>query len=52
MNTMKAVALAVTGLAFFAAGDCRLMASEAPSATPPAYKVTEFKITNPEGMKP
>jgi uncharacterized protein (DUF1330 family) len=52
MKDVKVLSLAMIGLAFFAAGSCRVIASEAPSATPPAYYVAEFEVTDPEGMKP
>jgi len=52
MKNVKVMAVAMAGLAFFAAGSGRVIASEAPSATPPAYYVAEFEVTDPEGMKP
>ncbi|WP_227449416.1 DUF1330 domain-containing protein [Pseudomonas syringae] len=46
------VAFAVAGLVFFAPGSDLVIASEAKAATPPAYYVAEFEITDAEGMKP
>jgi len=51
MKNVKAMAIAMAGLAFFAAGSCRAVASEAHSSAP-AYYVAEFEVTDPEGMKP
>lgn len=52
MKNMKVMAVAVAGLAFYAAGSCRVIASEAHAASPPTYYVAEFDVTDPEGMKP
>ena len=52
MKNVKVMTIAIAGLAFFGTGSCRVMASEALSAEPPAYYVAEFEVTDPEGMKP
>ncbi|MGF6170550.1 DUF1330 domain-containing protein [Pseudomonas moraviensis] len=52
MKNFKVMAIALAGMAYFAAGSCRVMASDAESAAPPAYYVAEFEVTDPEGMKP
>ena len=52
MKKLKGVALALAGLAFFAASSGQVIASEAKAATPPAYYVAEFEITDAEGIKP
>ena len=52
MKSMKVAAVAMAGLAFFAAQSWRVIASEAQAAPPPAYYVAEFEVTDPEGMKP
>jgi uncharacterized protein (DUF1330 family) len=52
VKNLKVMAIALAGLAYFTAGSCRVMASDAESAAPPAYYVAEFEVTNPEGMKP
>jgi uncharacterized protein (DUF1330 family) len=52
MKNMKGMALAMAGVAMFAAGSVQVSASEAKAATPPAYYVAEFEITDPEGIKP
>ncbi|WP_447797537.1 DUF1330 domain-containing protein [Pseudomonas moraviensis] len=52
MKNFKVMAIALAGLAYLAAGSCRVMASDAESAAPPAYYIAEFEVTDPEGMKP
>ncbi|KTC53379.1 hypothetical protein AO258_26495 [Pseudomonas syringae ICMP 19498] len=52
MRNLMGVAFAVAGLVFFAPGSDLVIASEAKAATPPAYYVAEFEITDAEGMKP
>lgn len=54
MMSLKKMAFAIAGLAFIAVGSGQVIASEAVAvkATPPAYYVAEFEITDPEGIKP
>ncbi|MCD5996327.1 DUF1330 domain-containing protein [Pseudomonas sp. CDFA 602] len=52
MSNFKGMTLAMACLAFFAAGIGQVIASEANTATPPAYYVAEFEITDAEGIKP
>ncbi|MDH1256237.1 MULTISPECIES: DUF1330 domain-containing protein [Pseudomonas] len=52
MKKSKAMAVAMAGLAYFAVGSCRVMATDAELAAPLAYYVAEFEVTDPEGMKP
>lgn len=52
MRNMKVMAVAMAALAVFAAGSGRVIASDVETATPPAYYVAEFEITDSEGMKP
>lgn len=54
MMSLKKMAFAMAGLGLIAAGSSQVIASEAPAtkATPPAYYVAEFEITDPEGIKP
>jgi len=52
MSNLKGMTLAMACLAFFAAGIGQVIASEANAATPPAYYVAEFEITDAEGIKP
>ena len=52
MRNVKLAAVAIAGLALLATRSDRVMASEAKSASAPAYYVAEFAVTDPEGMKP
>lgn len=50
MNTLKAMAVALAGTIIWIGGGAGASAQE--KASPPAYYVAEFEITNPEGIKP
>ena len=52
MKNLRGMALALAGLAFFAASSGQVIASETKATTPPAYYVAEFEITDAEGIKP
>lgn len=52
MKSMNVFTVALASVWLFTTSESPVFAAEALTATPPAYYVAEFEITDPEGMKP